>query len=516
MSGPSINAGSRARALDRLASEPYDVIVVGGGVTGAGVALDAASRGLRTALVERVDLAAGTSRWSSKLVHGGLRYLARGDVGIAWQSARERHVLMTTVAPHLTRAAPNVVPLGPATPAPAGVAAEAGMRLADALRRAAGTSHRLLPRPSRISASEALVLAPHLRGHELRGALLYWDGQLEDDARLVTALARTAAAHGADIVTRCAATDLTDRGLTLRDELTGETFTAQGLPVNATGVWAGDHEPSVHVLPSRGSHVVVRAAALGHPRAIVTAPVPGHVGRYVFAMPQPDGLVIIGLTDEPAPGVDGIAPAVPEADERFLLQTLNRVLDRPLRPADVVGRYAGLRPLVRPDRPGETADLSRRHLLVDEPGRPLTITGGKLTTYRQMAQDAVDAVCRRVGSRAPARTRSLPLVGAAPRDVLSRVAAPARLVRRYGLEGVDVAALGRRHPDLLAPVSDSCPTTGVELLFGALHEGALTVADLVERRTRTSFDVAALPAAQALAQLALDRAAELAAPSTPR
>jgi glycerol-3-phosphate dehydrogenase len=514
MTIPSLNARSRARALDRLASESYDVIVVGGGVTGAGVALDAASRGLRTALVERVDLAAGTSRWSSKLVHGGLRYLAKGDVGIAWESARERHLLMTKIAPHLTRAAANVVPLDESTPRATGLVAESGMRLADALRCAAGTSHRLLPRPSRINAAEALVLAPHLRRQGLRGALLYWDGQLEDDARLVTALARTAAAHGADIVTRCAASDLTDQGLTLRDELTGETFTARGLPVNATGVWAGEHEPAVHVVPSRGSHVVVRSEALGEPKAIVTAPVPDHFGRYVFAMPQPDGLVIIGLTDEPAPGVDGIAPPVPEADERFLLETLNHVLDRPLHPADVVGRFAGLRPLVQPGGSGETADVSRRHLLVDEPGRAVTITGGKLTTYRQMAQETVDAVCRRLGSGAPARTPSLPLVGAAPRDVLSRVAAPSRLVRRYGLEAVDVAALGRTHPDLLVPVSDSCPTLGVEFLFGALHEGALTVEDLVERRTRTSLDEAALPGARALAQQALDRAADLAAHAT--
>jgi glycerol-3-phosphate dehydrogenase len=228
-------------------------------------------------------------------------------------------------------------------------------------------------------------------------------------------------------------------------------------------------------------------------------------------MPQPDGLVIIGLTDESAPGVDGIAPPVPEADERFLLETLNRVLDHPLRPADIVGRYAGLRPLVQRGASAVTADVSRRHLLVDEPGRPLTITGGKLTTYRQMAHDTVDAVCRRAGSLAPARTRAIPLVGAAPRDVLARVAAPSRLVRRYGLEAVDVAALGRAHPDLLLPVSDSCPTLGVEFLFGALHEGAFTVEDLVERRTRTSLDEAALPAARALAERALDRAADLTA-----
>ncbi|MDV3220372.1 glycerol-3-phosphate dehydrogenase/oxidase [Intrasporangium sp.] len=506
----SITARTRERALDRLANRTYDVIVVGGGITGAGVALDAAARGFRTALVERHDLAAGTSRWSSKLVHGGLRYLAKGDVAIAWESARERHALMTTIAPHLTRAMPNLVPLGASTPALSGVMLEAAIRLADGLRVAAGTPRSLLPRPSRISAAEARVLAPGLQWAGLRGALLYWDGQLEDDARLVTAIARTAAAHGADIVTRCSASALSDRSLTLRDELSGESFEARGHVVSATGVWAGEHEPSVRILPSRGSHLVVRAEAVGSPKAIFTAPVRGRRGRFVFAVPQPDGLVIVGLTDEPAPGVDGLAPEVPEVDTRFLLDTVNQALARPLSSQDVVGRYAGLRPLVE-DGAGASADVSRRHLLVDEPGHPVTITGGKLTTYRQMAEDAVDAVCRRAGSSVACRTRSLPLTGAAPRDVLARAAAPARLVRRYGTEAPVVAALAAEHPDLAVPVSDSCPTLGTEFLFGVLHEGALTVEDLVERRTRVSFDEAALPAGRALAQLALDRAAEFAA-----
>lgn len=502
----SLNATTRRRALDRLASEPYDVIVVGGGVTGAGVALDAAARGLRTALVERVDLAAGTSRWSSKLVHGGVRYLARGDIAIAWESARERHRLMTTIAPHLTRAVANIVPLDTATHASTGVVTELGIRVADGLRMAARTPRRLLPPPSRISANEALLLAPGLRRGSLRGAILYWDGQLEDDARLVTAIARTAAAHGADVVTRCAASELTDTAVALRDELTGETFSARGHVVNATGVWAGDHEPSITLEPSRGSHLVVRSASLGHPQAVVAHPVPGRYGRFVFAIPQPDGLTLVGLTDEPAPGVDGVAPAVPPADERFLLDSINRVLARPLAPGEIVGRFAGLRPLVRNGHAGATGDLSRRHLLVDEPGRPVTITGGKLTTYRHMAEQAVDAVCRRAGSTARCPTRSLPLVGAAPRDVLARVAAPRRLVRRYGLEAAEVAELARLHPDLAVAVSDSCPTLGVEFLFGALHEGALTVADLVERRTRVSFDESALAAGRALAARALDRA----------
>ncbi|HET8987548.1 MAG TPA: glycerol-3-phosphate dehydrogenase/oxidase [Humibacillus sp.] len=503
----SINEATRAAALDRLADTPYDVIVVGGGITGAGVVLDAASRGLRAALVERVDLAAGTSRWSSKLVHGGLRYLVKGDLPIAWESARERHHLMTAIAPHLTRPVANLFPLGGAMPAATGAVVEAGMRVANTLRALARTPRSLLPRPRRISAAEALALVPGLRRADLRGAILHWDGQLEDDARLVTSVARTAAGLGADIVTRCSALELGDRRVLLRDELTGATLEARGHVVNATGVWAAEHEPALAIAPSRGSHLVVRASALGAPRAICYAPVAGQFGRTVFAVPQPDGLVIIGLTDVPTHDVDAIAPTVPEADVRFLLDTINRVLERPLHPDDVVGRFAGLRPLVHDHVDGETADISRRHLLIDEPGRPVTIAGGKLTTYRQMAQDAVDAVCRRARIEATCPTRTLPLVGAAPREVLGRVSAPPRLVRRYGTEAVLVAQLAAEHPDLAVPVSDSCPTTGAEMLFGVLHEGALTVEDLVERRTRVSFDEAAVPAARRVAEHALEVAA---------
>lgn len=502
----SLSAASREAGLHRLATERYDVVVVGGGITGAGVALDAASRGLRTALVERVDLAAGTSRWSSKLIHGGLRYLVRGELGIAWESARERHLLMTLIAPHLVRAVRNLLLIPDLEPRGLSAIGEATVRAGDVLRIASGTPRRLLAAPTRIDPDQAAAVAPGLRRDGLKGAICYWDGQLEDDARLVTAVARTAAAFGADIVTRCAAETLHDDHVDLRDEITGATLTARGHVVNAMGVWAAGHEPSLTITPSLGSHLVVRAEALGHPQAVVSVPLPGQFGRYVLAIPQSDGLVLLGLTDFPAPGADGYAPPVPHEDEVFILDAVNRVLARPVLSSDIVGRFAGLRPLVS-NAAGATSDMSRRHLLLDEPGRPVTIVGGKLTTYRRMAQDAVDAVCRRSRISLAPRTRTLALVGAAPPAVLERVRAPVRLVRRYGTEAVTVLELADRHPDLARPVSSQCPTTGAELLFGVLHEGALDVTDLIERRCRISFDDSAIPAARDLAQRVLERAA---------
>lgn len=510
--GPAtITAATRAAALHRLATTEYDVIVVGGGVTGAGVALDAASRGLRTALVDRLDLAAGTSRWSSKLCHGGLRYLATGDVAVAWESVVERGHLMRTIAPHLARPMPYLVPLDAQTRPPMGLLVELGIRAADLMRVAARTPTTMLPPPRRVSARAALGLAPGLRREGLRGAILYHDGWLEDDARLVVALARTAAAHGADIVTRCAVTAAGEREASLRDELTGARLTARGLVVNATGVWADRLEPGLTVRPSRGSHIVVRSARLGHPRAVVTAPVPGHAGRYVFAIPHPDGHTLVGLTDEEAPGVDGTAPGVPPHDEEFLLRVMSAALERPLEPADVVGRFAGLRPLIGAAGSGDSADVSRRHVLIDEPGRPLTIAGGKLTTYRRMAQDTVDAACARLGRDVACRTARLPLVGAAAPAVLGRLAAPARYVRRYGTEAPRLVELERAHPGLAAPLTADCPTTGAELLFGVLHEGALDVEDLLHRRTRVGFDAAALAPGRRSAERVFDLAGRAAA-----
>ncbi len=402
----------------------YDVVVVGLGVTGAGVALDAASRGLRVLAVDAHDLAFGTSRWSSKLVHGGLRYLANGQVGIAHESAVERGILMEHTAPHLTHAMPMLLPLTSSVSVPQALLARGGFVAGDLLRRGARTSRETLPRPRRVSATEALALAPGLRPAGLRGGLVSWDGQLEDDARLVTTIARTAAAYGAVVRTRSRVLRADGRGVVLRDELTGGTReVAARAVVNATGVWAGDLDADVTLRPSRGTHLVLRAETLPGLRTAVTAPVPGSTSRFVLVLPQADGTVYVGLTDEPVEGPVPDVPVPTEPEIGFLLDVVSAAFAHDLRRDDVVGAFAGLRPLL--DADGTTADLSRRHAVLSSRSGVVTVVGGKLTTYRRMAEDAVDrAVSDARLSAGPCLTHALPLLGAAPRAELAAARAP--------------------------------------------------------------------------------------------
>jgi glycerol-3-phosphate dehydrogenase len=501
MSG-SLNEARRASELERLAGgEQVDVVVVGGGITGAGVALDAASRGLSVALLERRDLAHGTSRWSSKLIHGGLRYLEHREWGLAWESAVERATLMRTVAPHLVRPLPFLIPLDAALARRATVKTMLGLRIGDGLRTAARTSRRVLPPPRRVTALEARRLAPALPAAGLRGALLSWDGQLEDDARLVLGIARTAAAHGARILTYAPVTALRDDGVEAVDARTGAAFTVRARhTVLATGVWTGTLSQAVALRPSRGSHVLVPAARLGDPRAAVNVPVPGERGRWVFALPRSDGLVAIGITDVPAPGEPADEPRPDPAEEAELLHNASAALDTPLTPDDVVGRYAGLRPLAGDEPAGAgdpTADLSRRHVIAADPDTgALAIVGGKLTTYRKMAEDVVDRLTDR-----PCRTHRLPLIGAASQTALRGVDAPDWLVRRHGTEAPAVAALAAGRPELLEPLAPGVQACGAELLWAARHELALTAGDLVDRRTRAGL----VPAWRAAALAAAER-----------
>lgn len=474
-----LDAERRRRDLDSLADGRVpDVLVIGGGITGCGVALDASSRGLDVALIEARDLAFGTSRWSSKLVHGGLRYLAHGDVGVAWESAIERSRLMRTIAPHLIRPLPHVMPLDPDRRQRALV--RTGLRAADLLRVAAGTPPRVLPRPRTLSTRDALALVPGM-DPDVPGATVHWDGQLVDDARLTTAVARTAARLGARIITGASARAISGDGAVVHTR-EGDVLEVRARHVIvATGVWTQDLDPTTSITASRGSHVILRAEALGSPRAALTAPVPGERGRYVFALPTLDGPIIAGITDEAAPGPIPDVPQAPQSDTDWILHQLSAALAHPITPADVLGSYAGLRPLVGDANGQETADISRRHLVERRPGGYIVVTGGKLTTYRRMAQDAVDALA--IQGLDSSRTGRLPLIGAQPWG-RSMSGVPRRLVERFGAEAPRVLAHADGEPGLAEPVAPDVPVLGVEVVHAIRCEGALGVDDVMERRTR--------------------------------
>lgn len=493
---PALNGSRRSRELDALAArtEPVDLLVIGGGVTGAGVALDAASRGLSVVLAEAHDLAFGTSRWSSKLVHGGLRYLATGDVAVARESAMERHILMTRVAPHLVRSLPQLLPFVPAVSAKQRVFGGLGMGMGDGLRMLARTPGDVLAHPRRIGRAEALRLAPALRRDGLRGGVLSHDGQLVDDARLVVALARTAAAYGATVLTRVRVSDADADGATLDDTCGGGSVRVRArVIVNAAGVWAGELDPGIRMRPSRGTHLVLDAEALGHPTAALTVPHPGSISRFVFALPQQLGRVVVGLTDEDAPGPVPDVPAPHDSEIDFLLSTVSAALERPLGRDDVLGAFAGLRPLIDTGGDGATADISRRHHVGVSDAGLLNVLGGKLTTYRAMARDAVDLAFRHAGLADPGcRTASLALVGApgsaVPVDgsrsaAVTRTGLPASLVARFGAEASAVLDAARC-VDPAERIAPGLDVTRAEIEFAVLVEGALDVDDVLDRRTR--------------------------------
>jgi len=484
----ALNAARRTTELNELADGArVDVVVVGGGITGTGIALDAASRGLRVVLVEKHDLAFGTSRWSSKLVHGGLRYLASGNIGIARRSAVERGIIMARTAPHLAHAMPQLVPLLPSMGRASRALVCTGFFAGDALRRFAGTRASTLPRSRRISAARAAELVPAVRRDGLDGGLLAYDGQLIDDARLVVAVARTAAQHGARILTYVAASDVTGDSVRLTDQRTGESFdvTARAV-INATGVWAGDIDSSIKLRPSRGTHLVFHAEAFGNPTAALTIPIPGEINRFVFAMPEQLGRVYLGLTDEDAPGPVPDVPEPTPEEISFLLDTVNTALGVGLGRSDVIGAYAGLRPLVDTGE-GRTSDISRKHTIIESESGAISIIGGKLTEYRYMAEDVLN---RTVESRdlaaGPCRTRNLPLVGA-PKNrgpaAPNTGSLPSSLIARYGAEApnVIVSATCDRPTD---PVADGIDVTRAEFEYAINHEGALDADDILDRRTR--------------------------------
>jgi glycerol-3-phosphate dehydrogenase len=492
---------NRSDALRRLADEQFDVLVIGGGATGLGAAVDAAARGYRTALIEAADFAAATSSRSTKLIHGGVRYLQRGDIGLVREALRERAALRRN-APHLVDDQAFVVPAYRRFEIPYYAA---GLAAYDLLARGSG-----FPRSRIVSPARARELIPALAPERLRGAIVYHDGQF-DDARLAIALARTAADRGAALANYVCATgfvyDANHRiaGATAVDrESNAEIVVRARATINATGNFVDAlralDAPTARPLlaHSRGSHVVVSAETLGPASAALLVPKTSD-SRVLFALPWL-GHVLIGTTDIPVAAPE--ADPSPSADEiAYILATVNRYLAVPLRSRHVLATFAGLRSLVA-RKPATTAQLSREHLVDISPSGLVTITGGKWTTYRKMAEDAVDAAARAAGLTAsPSPTASMLLNGAAyAADLLA-------------LSAEDAALDERLDPRL--------PYTGAHVVYAARAEMACTIEDVLARRTRALFlDVeaarASAPRVAALLAAELGRdtawvAAELAA-----
>jgi glycerol-3-phosphate dehydrogenase len=496
----------RRSSLERMASEEFDVLVIGGGVTGCGVALDAVSRGLRTALVEARDLASGTSSKSSKMVHGGLRYLQQHDYRLVYEALHERQRLLEN-APHLVHPLPFLIPLFGKDGVVASSVAKAysvalwtydltgGLRI--------GHRHR------RIGSDEALRHFPVLRTDRLAASFLYWDAQA-DDARLTLAIARTAAARGAAIANYSPVVELVEeagkvRGAILED---GTRIRAR-VVINAGGVWSekiasvGGHSAgsAVKIRPAKGVHVAVPAEKLPCEFASVLT-VPGD-RRSVFVVPwaaneitgddrtDPARYTYIGTTDTDYDGpLDD--PKCTLEDVEYLLRAVNAWTSADVSPDDVTGSWAGLRPLISDARSARTADLSRRHSVTTSADGLVTVTGGKLTTYRLMAADTVDAALKVLGPHdrfGASRTRRLRLVGSP-----SGRPQNGRLESRYGDEADDVLALCRDDRTLAEPLADSLPYLKAEAVFAARYEMAHTLDDILSRRTRSRIlnrDVAA-------------------------
>lgn len=510
----------RSAQIERLRSETFDLLVVGGGVTGAGVALDAASRGLRVALVERDDLASGTSSKSSKLVHGGLRYLQQGDVKLVYQALRERKRLRDN-APHLVKILPFLIPI---------------MRrdgiMSRRIARAFGTAlwaydltggWRIGKFHRRLKADAALAHMPTIDREALMSAYIYYDATV-DDARLVLTLARTAIAHGAVVVNRCSVTAFTHAagGPHSSGPVTGAvvhvdghdvTVTASAV-VSATGVWADaiarleapGATPSTVIRPAKGIHLTVPWHLVRNTVAAVIA-VPGDK-RNLFVVPwgpQPDGTfshTYIGTTDTDYDGPLDDPPCT-DADIDYVIAALNATVTTNITADDVTAVWAGLRPLVKSTNSGNTKDISRMHKITVGPGGIISIAGGKLTTYREMAEHTVDAVMKRLGRRGTSRTRSLALLGADGFAEQPAGSPAAHLADRFGSLRGSIEALVAADSTLGEPLVAGLPYLRAEAVYAVTHELATTLTDVLTRRTRAHlFDRAAtLAAAPAVARL---------------
>jgi glycerol-3-phosphate dehydrogenase len=501
---------ARGAALEAMratsASNPLDILVIGGGVTGAGTALDAVTRGLNTAVVEAQDWASGTSSRSSKLVHGGLRYLQMLDFNLVHEALTERDQLINKLAPHLVRPVSFLYPLEHRLWERFYVGA--GVALYDTLATIA-PGKRALPLHRHLTRSGMGRLFPDLRHDAAVGAIRYWDASV-DDARLVSTLIRTAASHGAHAASRTQVVDLSKNlagrvdGAVLRDLERGDSFRVHARNViNATGVWTEETEAlagaegGLRVLASKGVHIVVPRARIRGEVGLIL-----HTEKSVLFVIPWSRYWVIGTTDTPWEQ-ELQHPVATAADIDYILEHANAVLAQPLTKADIIGTWAGLRPLLQPGTKAGTnsAKVSREHTTAS-PAPGLTVTaGGKLTTYRVMAEDAVDFALGDEAKTNPSVTRNVPLVGAVNLDVQRNwsrkyakdygwsAAMVDHLLHRYGSLITDIVRLCEEDASLAQPLKHASAYLRAEISYAVSHEGAFHLEDVMLHRTRLNYEV---------------------------
>jgi glycerol-3-phosphate dehydrogenase len=498
----ALSPAGRSEAIARMAEQELDVLVVGGGIVGAGSALDAVTRGLTTAIVEARDWASGTSSRSSKLIHGGLRYLEMLDFGLVREALTERGLLLDRIAPHLVRPVQFLYPLQHRGWERAYVGA--GIALYDAMASTSGTSHGL-KHHRHLSRKHALREAPCLRRDALTGAIQYWDAQV-DDARYTMTVVRTAASFGAFAANQAQVTGFLRQGervtgATVTDLETGNTFEVRARQViNATGVWTDDTQSladtrgQFHVRASKGIHLVVPRDRLPSNTGLILRT----EKSVLFVIPWGRHW-IIGTTDTDW-SLEKAHPAASSRDIDYLLERVNSVLNSPLTREDVEGVYAGLRPLLSGESES-TSKLSREHVVGHPVPGLVVVAGGKYTTYRVMAADAVDEAVRTMDARVPdSCTAQVPLVGAEgyralwnQRRALAatygvHVARIEHLLNRYGSCTHELLEMIRSDPSLANPLPGADDYLAVEARYAVTHEGSRHVDDILTRRTRISIE----------------------------
>ena len=496
----NLNPEQRESALTSLGSESFDVLVIGGGVNGVGAALDAATRGLKVALIESQDIAAGTSSRSSKLIHGGLRYLEQYDFKLVREALHERELLVSTLCPHLVKPVGFLFPLTEKFKERTYVGA--GLALYDALRG----FQRALPWHKHLSQKQINEIAPSLRPDIILGAIKYFDAQV-DDARHTLSVARTAARHGAVIATRVSAESLIREGKSVtgvvaKDLVSGKTISIKAaVTVMCAGIWSDelhskfDLKAGYDVTMSKGVHIVLPGSAIKSDAGIILkTPV-----SVLFIIPWADKW-IVGTTDTPYTG-DRTEPFASREDVQYIVDQANRVLTPQINVDEIIGVYAGLRPLVSNNKNSLTTKLSREHT-VDRPAPGfVSIAGGKYTTYRIMGRDVIDLAVNELRKlTSESVTDKLPLVGAdgyfALVQQVDRIALESglsvetvtHLLNRYGSMISEILELVKETPSLSKRLSADLPYIKAEIYYAASHEGARSVDDVISRRTRIAFE----------------------------